>query len=206
MIRTPRPSHLAAAAVLLASVTACGGAPGAQDAGGGGGADDRIRLAMLQPPRSGLSPLSDDAFKLSRWSTAETLVTLDDEGGALPGLATSWEQADDLTWRFAVRDGVTFHDGTELTAEQAAASLTAAAEASPPPRILDGVTLTAEADGDTLVVTTGEPDPLVPQRLSSPQLAVLAASAYAPDGTVSPVGTGTGPYELTEVAGTAGAT
>lgn len=206
MIRTPRPSHLAAAAVLLASVTACGGAPGAQDAGAGGGADDRIRLAMLQPPRSGLSPLSDDAFKLSRWSTAETLVTLDDEGGALPGLATSWEQADDLTWRFAVRDGVTFHDGTELTAEQAAASLTAAAEASPPPRILDGVTLTAEADGDTLVVTTGEPDPLVPQRLSSPQLAVLAASAYAPDGTVSPVGTGTGPYELTEVAGTAGAT
>ncbi|MDX1357143.1 MAG: ABC transporter substrate-binding protein, partial [Halomonas venusta] len=26
---------------------------------------ERIRLAMLQPPRSGLTPLSDDAFKLS---------------------------------------------------------------------------------------------------------------------------------------------
>lgn len=40
----------------------------------------RIRLAMLQPSRSGLTPLSDDAFKLSRWSTAETLIRLDPNG------------------------------------------------------------------------------------------------------------------------------
>lgn len=38
--------------------------------------NNRIRLAMLLPPRSGLTPLSDDAFKLSRWSTTETLVIL----------------------------------------------------------------------------------------------------------------------------------
>ena len=42
--------------------------------------DARIRLAMLQPPRSGLTPLSDDAFKLSRWSMAETLIRLDPDG------------------------------------------------------------------------------------------------------------------------------
>ncbi|MPQ97167.1 ABC transporter substrate-binding protein [Modestobacter sp. I12A-02628] len=161
---------------------------------------------MLQPPRSGLTPLSDDAFKLSRWSTAETLVTLDDLGEAQPALATGWTQVDDRTWRFTVRSGVSFHDGTELTAEQAAASLTAATQAAPKPRILDGVDLTATADGDDVVVTTADVDPLVPQRLSSPQLAVLAASAYAPDGTVDPVGTGTGPFELVAVDGTSGAT
>ena len=39
---------------------------------GNAGAAERVSIAMLQPPRSGLSPLSDDAFKLSRWATAET--------------------------------------------------------------------------------------------------------------------------------------
>ncbi|KQS71514.1 ABC transporter substrate-binding protein [Modestobacter sp. Leaf380] len=189
------------AALLL---TGCFSGSTGSDAASAG--DGRVSLAMLQPPRSGLSPLSDDAFKLSRWSTAETLVVLDELGEAQPALSTGWEQVDDRTWRFAVRQGVTFHDGTDLTAEQAAASLTAATQASPKPRILDGVELTAVADGDDVVVTTGDVDPLVPQRLSSPQLAVLAASAYAEDGAVSPVGTGTGPFELVAVDGTSGAT
>ncbi|SCX43378.1 peptide/nickel transport system substrate-binding protein [Klenkia marina] len=187
------------AALLLSGCFSTAADPAAAD-------DGRISLAMLQPPRSGLSPLSDDAFKLSRWSTAETLVVLDEDGEAQPALATGWTRAGDLTWRFTVRPDVRFHDGTDLTAEQAAASLTAATQASPKPRILDGVELTAVAEGDEVVVTTAVADPLVPQRLSSPQLAVLAASAYAEDGTVSPIGTGTGPFELVDVDGTSGAT
>ncbi|MCZ2815911.1 ABC transporter substrate-binding protein [Modestobacter sp. VKM Ac-2984] len=201
--RTPRLLVLGATVALL--TTGCfSSSPddgGSAPAGGG-----RISLAMLQPPRSGLNPLTDDAFKLSRWSTAETLVVLDADGDAQPSLATEWARTDDLTWRFTVREGVEFHDGTELTAEQAAAALTAANEASPRPRILDGVELTALADGSDVVVTTGEPDPLVPQRLSSPQLAVLAAAAYGADGRVDPVGTGTGPFQLVAVDGTSGAT
>lgn len=167
--------------------------------------DRRVRVAMLQPPRSGLTPLSDDAFKLSRWSTAETLVTLDADGGAEPGLATAWQQTDPRTWTFTLRPGVQFHDGTPLTAEQAAVSLTAATQASPKPRILDGVDLTAEATGDLEVtVTTETADPLVPQRLSSPQLAVLAAKAYTESG-VNPVGAGTGAFTLVSVDGTSSA-
>ncbi len=35
-----------------------------------------------------------------------------------PGLATSWDVSDDgMTWTFHLREGVTFHDGTPLTAE-----------------------------------------------------------------------------------------
>ncbi len=171
-----------------------------------GSDDGRVSIAMLQPPRSGLTPLSDDAFKLSRWSAAETLVVLDEDGNAEPALATEWIRTDDRTWRFTIRSGVQFHDGTDLTAEQAAAALTAATQASPKPRILDGVDLTVTADGDDVVLTRADPDPLIPQRLSSPQLAILAAAAYREDGTVSPVGTGTGPFELVAVEGTSGAT
>ncbi|OUE25984.1 Glutathione-binding protein GsiB precursor [Clavibacter michiganensis] len=195
---------LAAASTL--ALSGCFAASPGSSADGSAGGDGRIRLAMLQPPRSGLTPLSDDAFKLSRWSTAETLVTLDDLGEAQPELATAWTRTDDLTWTFDIRPDVPFHDGTTLTAAQAAASLTAAAAASPKPRILDGVDLAATADGDRLVVRTASADPLLPQRLSSPQLAILAASAYAADGTVSPIGTGTGPFRLTAVDGTSSAT
>ncbi len=201
LTRTPALALLTGVSLVLSGCFSAG-----RDDGGTGDADGRISLAMLQPPRSGLTPLSDDAFKLSRWSTAETLVVLDEDGNAQPALATGWEQTDERTWRFTVREGVRFHDGTDLTAGQAAASLAAADRASPRPRILDGVDLEVAADGDDVVVTTAEPDPLVPQRLSSPQLAVLAASAYADDGTVSPVGTGTGPFELVAVDGTSGAT
>ena len=38
-------------------------------------------------------------------------------------LATSWRPIDDLTWEFELRDGVSFHDGQQFTAEDVKASL-----------------------------------------------------------------------------------
>ncbi|WP_328438411.1 ABC transporter substrate-binding protein [Streptomyces sp. NBC_00444] len=193
---------LSLTAVSAASVLLTGCFSGSGSSAGDGG--NRIRVAHMLPPRSGLSPLSDDAFKLSRWSTAETLVKLDAEGDAQPALATEWKQSG-RTWTFDIRDGVTFHDGTELDAEAVVRSLTTAATASPKPRILDGVELTVKAQGsDTVTVTTADEDPLVPQRLSSPQLSILAAKAYTGK-TVDPLGAGTGPFELTKVNGTSSA-
>lgn len=199
-----RPAAFAALGVsAVLALTGCfseGSEARAEDA-----ADGRISLAMLMPPRSGLSPLSDDAFKLSRWSTAETLVVLDDLGEAQPQLATEWVQVEPTAWRFTLRDGVSFHDGTPLTSEQVANALNFAAGSSPTPRILDGVEISAEADGESVLVTTGVEDPLLPQRLSSPQLSILAASAYSGD-VVTPIGTGSGPFELVSVDGTSSAT
>ncbi|WP_413098404.1 ABC transporter substrate-binding protein [Streptomyces sp. Inha503] len=198
------PKALPNAAISVASsllLTGCfaSGAPSAAEG-------KRIRVAMMQPPRSGLSPLSDDAFKLSRWSTAETLVTLDKDGDAQPALATKWRQTGERTWIFTLRQGVEFHDETALTAQAVARSLNTAAKAAPKPRILDGVDMTVKASGDSAVtVTTADTDPLVPQRLSSPQLSILAAKAYRGK-TVNPVGTGTGAFVLKGVNGTTSAT
>jgi peptide/nickel transport system substrate-binding protein len=53
--------------------------------------------------------------------------TLVEEAGIshfVPGLAESWDVSDDgLVWTFQIREGVTFHDGTPCTAEDAAWSL-----------------------------------------------------------------------------------
>ena len=231
MHRRHRPFLVLASSSLLAlGVSACGSEDGSSDAAtaetvatemssmdtaaASGEQDDataavtgdRIRLVELLTPRAALSPLSDDAFKLSRWSSAETLVVLDENGDLQPSLATAWTVLDDRSVRFEIRDGVTFHDGTPLDVAAVINALSKAAAAAPAPRILDGMQVTAEADPDAptnaVIVRSAEPDLLLAQRLSSPQLSILAISAYAADGTVSPIGTGTGAFELTELNGT----
>lgn len=47
----------------------------------------------------------------------DTLVTRDKKLGIVPGLAVSWTQVNDTTWRFALRRGVRFHDGSPFTAD-----------------------------------------------------------------------------------------
>jgi peptide/nickel transport system substrate-binding protein len=196
-----RRAGLAASILVLLLTGGCFGAAAEEDATGG-----RLRVAMLLPPRFGLSPFSDDAFKLSRLGIAEALTTLDQDGGPQPALATSWSRLDERGWRFVLREGVRFHDGTALDSTRVVDVLRRAAEARPKPRILDGVELTAAADGaSAVVVRTATPDPLLPQRLSSPQLSILAARAYQ-SGAVNPAGAGTGPFVLTRLDGTQGAT
>jgi peptide/nickel transport system substrate-binding protein len=77
---------------------------------------------------SGLDPASD-GYSFQRMEVAETLVDADAEGRLQPGLATDWEvSGDGLTWRFRLREGVRFHDGTPLDAPAAVASLRRAAD------------------------------------------------------------------------------
>src|SRR5688500_18993706 len=47
----------------------------------------------------------------------DRLVSFDDAGQPQPQLAESWEAPDDLTYVFTLREGVVFHDGEPLTAD-----------------------------------------------------------------------------------------
>lgn len=201
------PKKLSLSALALACTLGLSGcfAADSKEASGSNENGGRISVAHMQPPRSGLTPLSDDAFKLSRWSTAETLISLDAEGTPQALLATEWEQVDDLNWHFTIREGVKFHNGEPLNAQAVVNSLQQAIEASPKPRILNGTELKITAEGEYGIhISTAEPDPLLPNRLSSPQLAIMAPAAYK-DKTIDPVGTGTGPFVLKSVDGVTGA-
>jgi peptide/nickel transport system substrate-binding protein len=49
------------------------------------------------------------------------LIAANEKGEMIPGIATDWGISEDgLTWTVTVRDGVKFHDGTDLTAEDVA--------------------------------------------------------------------------------------
>ncbi|WP_327341955.1 ABC transporter substrate-binding protein [Streptomyces europaeiscabiei] len=200
MRTTPR--RLLAALALTPMLAGCfaSGEDGS-GASGGSGAAGRLRIALAVPPVQALSPYSNDATVLSKLSVAEGLTALDEDGAAAPALARSWTRKNATTWTFELRKA-TFQDGTDVTAESVVNALDHANEAETKPRVLSDVTLTAEADdADTVTISTKTADPVLPLRLASPALGILSEKAYATDGTVSPVGTGTGPFAITKLTG-----
>lgn len=201
-----RHRHLLGSLLLAPVLTACFASQGSEGGGPGGDAGDgsRLRVALAFPPAENLSPYGADATLLSRLGVTEGLTALDANGAAAPALAESWRRENDRSWLFTLREA-TFQDGSEVTPAAVAAALTHATEARPAPAALSGVTLTAKAAGDAVRITTKTSDPVLPLRLSSPNLAVFAAKAYAKDGGADPVGTATGPFELTQVNGSTSA-
>jgi peptide/nickel transport system substrate-binding protein len=96
---------------------------------------------------------------------------------------------------------VLFHDGTPLTPEAVVTALNYVSSVAAPPRAIKGVGLHASKDSpDTVRISTAIPDPILPLRLSSPNTAILAPSAYRSPGPPTPIRTGTGPFVLTDVA------
>ncbi|MCZ9346400.1 ABC transporter substrate-binding protein [Streptomyces sp. TRM76130] len=204
-MRSHRRLRLLAPFLLLPLTAGCFSSGGGSDSGSGDGDGSRLRVALAFPPAENLSPYGADATLLSRLGVTEGLTSLDANGSAAPALAASWQQKDSRTWMFTLREA-TFQDGTEVTPAAVADSLAHAVAAEPAPAALSGVSLTAKADGDrTVTVTTDEPDPVLPLRLSSPSLAILSEKAYGKSGKADPVGTATGPFEITEVNGTTSA-
>lgn len=66
----------------------------------------------------------------------DRLVELTPDLSLEPGLAEEWEQVDERTWEFSLRDNVKFHDGKAFTPEDVKASIELAsgfANADPPP-------------------------------------------------------------------------
>ncbi|MGE3910745.1 MAG: ABC transporter substrate-binding protein [Chloroflexota bacterium] len=133
----------------------------------------------------------------------QSLVMFDENMRLMPALAEAWVMSDPTTWSFKLRQGVTFHDGTELEAEDVRYwfERLRATETASPYRDWYRRVVKVEPQGRYEVVFT----------LSAPYaplLAVLASlrgSAIAPRKWLSSSRTdtkltavGSGPYKLAE--------
>ncbi|XDA98191.1 ABC transporter substrate-binding protein [Sulfitobacter sp. LCG007] len=106
--------------------------------------------------------------------------------GTLRGeLATGWEANADATgWRFSLRRGVSFHDGSDFTAVDAAASLERHRAAG-----LAGIRRIEVTDSHSLRVAFDAPAPQFPYRLSDPRY-VIYPEARVDEAMAGGIGTG----------------
>ncbi|WP_103501484.1 MULTISPECIES: ABC transporter substrate-binding protein [Streptomyces] len=119
-IARSKAAMIAAAVSLGLVATACSSDRDDNSSGGGGGSTERFIFGAAGDPGSLDPSLESDGetFRISR-QVLETLLDHESGGTELEGgLAETWDSNDEGTeWTFNLREGVTFHDGEELTAE-----------------------------------------------------------------------------------------
>lgn len=101
-----------------------GGEEGSDENATGGGGDKDLNIAMMDDVVT-LDPhgSNDSASAQVRRNIYETLVFQESDMALAPGLAEEWEAAEDDVWNMKLREGTTFHNGSEFTAEDVKATL-----------------------------------------------------------------------------------
>jgi peptide/nickel transport system substrate-binding protein len=118
------------------------------------------------------------ADSIGRRLVFDSLTRVDDSGAVQPALAVRWKtQNGDHRWQFWLRPGVHFHDGSSLTADSVQQSLERSCKECP--------WTSVRTLGDSVVITTAAPDPVLPQELARTQYAISAQ-----DTSGNTVGTG----------------
>ncbi|CAA9354289.1 MAG: Dipeptide-binding ABC transporter, periplasmic substrate-binding component [uncultured Nocardioidaceae bacterium] len=200
-VRATRPLALAAAGAL--ALTACGGGDSVDTGGGGGGGGggDNTLVAAVSAQPDQLDPHVTTAYASFQVleNVYDTLVVPDPEDLTMqPSLATEWETSDDgLEWRFTLRDGVTFHDGSEFDSADVVYSYNRIIDEELSNSFRFQNVESVEADGaETVVLTLSQPTPNLLERIGSFKgMAILPENA-ADDLDLTTEANGTGPFQL----------
>jgi peptide/nickel transport system substrate-binding protein len=136
--------------------------------------------------------MDDAGYHFTRAGITETLVRTTPAGAVEPALALSWSVEDGGTvWRFRLREGVRFHDGTPMTAPVVQASFE---RLLPRASYLAAASITAvRAEQDAIVFTLARPFGSLPVFLADPSCPILAPAAFDAAGDVVRL-IGTGPF------------
>lgn len=115
------------------------------------------------PGNGGLDPFVATVYSSTAFfpQLYEPLIVKNDDGEYEPLLASSWEQPDEQTFDFVIRDDIKFADGTELTTDDVIWNFTYAKDNSPQSRAISLETLESVEDiGDNTVrFHFSEPNP-----------------------------------------------
>jgi len=125
------------------------------------------------------------------------LVRMTKDNEFVPHLAESYEAISDTEWKFVLRDGLTFSDGTPVTSEDCAASIWATHDSAvlyPYATWLDKIEI---IDDKTFVIHTLEPSTRIIYDLSHYHW-IIPASTIGCDYDYDSNPVGTGPYTLVE--------
>lgn len=137
-------------------------------------------------------------------NVCESLLSMNPDMSVSPGLATKFENKTPTTWVYTIREGVKFHDGTTLTADDVVASMSRHLD----PKVgsfwfsayanVQGIEKTG---AHQVTVTTKVPDALFNESMSGAAGVIESKATLAKAGTDYGNSTGgvncTGPFELT---------
>ena len=97
----------------------------------------------------------------------DTLVQRNKDLSLAPGLATSWKQMSPTIWRFELRKGVQFHDGTPFTADDVIFSMARTqAEGSDMKSYTNDFKAVRKIDSHTVEIETNKPFPILPDQMA----------------------------------------
>ena len=193
---------LLCAAMLFTLLTACGGG----DASGGTStsADKDTFTIALDSDIVKLDPAFAYDFTTNPVVNQITqgLLTFDENNELQPMLASSWEQVDDVTYVYQIRDDVTFSDGSAMTMDDVLYSLERTRDpdtASYLGWMFDNVASIEQTGDWELTVTLSQPDATW-QYVPGTTACHIISKAYAEkvgDKLGTPEGglVGTGPYK-----------
>lgn len=186
MLRSKRAILLVAALVFASfALTACGGAKVDTDTlVVAQGAD-----ATTLDPHGGNDQPSARVMR----QIYDTLMGLDENMEIYPLLAESYEQIDPLTWEFKLKEGVKFHDGNEMTADDVVFSIERHLKSPEVSHILGLVDKIEKIDDYNVKITTKEPFAALLRHLSHASTAILSKASVEKSGQdygQHPVGAG----------------
>lgn len=158
---------------------------------------DEKQFRVAQPWKfNSLNP-RDSGYVFERAGVVEHLAVTEPDGQIVPAVAESWSaNADATEWRFVIRKGVKFHDGTDATPEAIRKGFE---KLMPNMSNLKQAGLTAISnDEDSVVFHLERPFGPFPAYLIHYASPVLAPSSFDASGNVTKL-IGTGPFRLDEV-------
>ncbi|MBX7431559.1 ABC transporter substrate-binding protein [Mycobacterium sp. Y57] len=201
MTRTAVPTAAVVVSAVLALLAVLAGCSTGQRVDVGQGREDGIVAAIAGEPDQ-LDPHKTTAyfsFEVLE-NVFDTLVEPDEDLQMQPALAESWEVSpDQLTWTFHLRPGVTFHDGTPLTADDVVFSYR---------RIIDeqlanvdkfsAVTAVEAPDPDTVVIRVDRPVPNMLTNLGGFKGMAIVSRRNVESGEIATHPIGTGPFSFVD--------
>ncbi len=127
----------------------------------------------------------------------DTLVQPADDLSMEPALAESWEISDDnLTWTFTLRDGVKFHNGRELVADDVVYSFDRIINEGLNGWRFGAVESVTAPDDRTVVIVLTQPSPNLLVSIGGFKGMSIIARETVEDGTIGTRPVGTGPFRF----------
>ena len=198
-MRAFRPLALAAAGALVLS--ACSGGESVDTGGSDSGGGDNVLIAAVSAQPDKFDPHTTSAYPSFQVleNVYDTLVVPNPADLTMEAsLAESWQTSEDgLTWTFTLREGVTFHDGSEFDSADVLYSYN---------RIIDedlsnsyrfaNVESVEAPDAQTVVIKLTQPTPNLLALIGAFKGMAILPEGAAEDIDLITEANGTGPFEL----------